>query len=248
VDLTNKVAVVTGASSGIGASAVLALASHGATVVAVARRAERLVELSNQLADIVPYPCDLTHEPSCTQLIDAVVHDHGSIDILVNNAGVSRAKRAEFESPDEFRSVLELNLTVPYTLSRAAALHMFQQHEGGSIINVASILGLVGIGRIPQASYAASKGGLINLTRELAVQWARRKVRVNAIAPGWISTEMTSELFATDSGRDWLEQQTPMGRGGEAWEIDGAILYLASSASTFVTGTVVTVDGGWTAI
>lgn len=247
-DLSEKVAVVTGASSGIGASAAVALASMGATVIAAARRSERLIELSHRQAGIAPYTCDLTRDSDCIALIEHTVQTHGAIDVLVNNAGISRPRRAEDESSEEFRAVLGLNLIAPYVLSRAAAVHMFEQDSGGSIINIASILGLVGIGRIPQASYAASKGGLINMTRELSAQWARRKIRVNAIAPGWISTEMTSELFHTAAGLDWVENLTPMGRGGEPWEIDGAIVYLASSASTFVTGAVLPVDGGWTAV
>jgi len=119
---------------------------------------------------------------------------------------------------------------------------------GGVVVNVASVLGLVGSGQIPQAGYVASKGGLVNLTRELAAQWARRGVRVNALAPGWFRTEMTEVLFADEGGQRWIRRKTPMGRAGELHELDGALLFLASDASTYVTGQVVTVDGGWTAV
>src|SRR5207253_3404872 len=117
----------------------------------------------------------------------------------------------------------------------------------GVIPTVASVLGRVASGQIPQASYTASKGGLVNLTRELAVQWARRGIRVNAIAPGWFPTDLTTELFEEESGRAWLRRNTPMGRGGELNELDGALLWLAGDASSFVTGQVIAVDGGWTA-
>jgi NAD(P)-dependent dehydrogenase (short-subunit alcohol dehydrogenase family) len=118
----------------------------------------------------------------------------------------------------------------------------------GAIVNVASILGLVGVGQIPQASYAASKGGVVNLTRELAAQWARRGVRVNALAPAWFPTEMTEALFADEASRKWVRTRTPMGRAGRVEELVGPALFLASDASSYVTGHTLVVDGGWTAI
>ena len=126
---------------------------------------------------------------------------------------------------------------------------MISAGRGGSIVNIASLWGLVGVGQIPDAAYAASKGGLVNLTRELAAQWARKGVRVNAIAPGWFPSEMTDGvMFGDEKSERWLRQRTPMGRGGEEHELDGALMYLASDASTFVTGQVLSVDGGWTSI
>lgn len=247
-DLTGRVAIVTGASSGLGSSAATALSAAGATVIVAGRRANRLGDLAKTCERIVAHPCDLTNEDECLHLIDRTVRDFDTVDILVNNAGVSNPKRAETESTLEFRTTLELNLVAPFTLSRAAAPYMFEQPNGGSIINVASILGFVGIGRIPQASYAASKGGLVNLTRELAAQWARRGVRVNTIAPGWFSTEMTTDLFGSEDGLNWIAKLTPMARGAEPWELGGAILYLASDASSYMTGATLTVDGGWTAV
>ena len=121
--------------------------------------------------------------------------------------------------------------------------------RGGSIVNVASIWGIVGVGQIPDAGYAASKGGMVNMTRELGAQWARQGVRVNALAPGWFRSEMTEEtMFEDDRASRWMRQRTPMGRGGDEHELDGALLFLASDASSFVTGTVLPVDGGWTAV
>jgi NAD(P)-dependent dehydrogenase (short-subunit alcohol dehydrogenase family) len=119
---------------------------------------------------------------------------------------------------------------------------------GGAIVNVASILGLVGVGQIPQAGYAASKGGIVNLTRELSAQWARQGVRVNALAPGWFESEMTRDMFSEESGHSWVARRTPMARHGREGELDGALLFLASDASSYVTGHVLAVDGGWTSI
>ncbi|MGB2757813.1 MAG: SDR family oxidoreductase, partial [Acidimicrobiia bacterium] len=145
-------------------------------------------------------------------------------------------------------SILELNLVAPYDLSRFAAPIMIE-HGGGSIVNIASLWGLIGIGKIPDASYAASKGGLVNLTRELAAQWANRGVRVNAIAPGWFRSEMTqATMFDDERGRSWVNRMTPMARAGKEHELDGALLLLASDASSFVTGITLPVDGGWTAV
>ena len=128
-------------------------------------------------------------------------------------------------------------------------LAMIEHGDGGTIVNVASIWGLVGVGQIPDAGYAASKGALVNMTRELAAQWARSGVRVNSLAPGWFRTEMTEgRMFGDERSERWIRQRTPMGRGGAEHELDGALLYLASDASSFVTGTVLAVDGGWTAV
>jgi NAD(P)-dependent dehydrogenase (short-subunit alcohol dehydrogenase family) len=141
-----------------------------------------------------------------------------------------------------------LNLEAPFALAQQVARHVIARGERASIVNVASMLGTVGIGRIPQASYAASKGGLVNLTRELAAQWARKGVRVNALAPGWFESEMTTGLFAEESGQAFIRRGTPMGRAGLEHELDGALLFLASDASSYVTGQVLRVDGGWTAV
>jgi NAD(P)-dependent dehydrogenase (short-subunit alcohol dehydrogenase family) len=132
-------------------------------------------------------------------------------------------------------------------MTQAVGRHMLERGNG-VIINVASVVGMVGGGQIPFSSYAASKGGLVNLTRDVAAQWARRGVRVNALAPGWFPTEMTTELFTDERSMAWVGRKTPMGRAGEDHELDGALLFLAGDASTYVTGIVLPVDGGWTAI
>jgi NAD(P)-dependent dehydrogenase (short-subunit alcohol dehydrogenase family) len=246
--LDGRVAIVTGASSGLGNRFARVLSAAGARVVVAARRAERLEALAAELTDALPVPCDLRVPGAPESLVAAALGHYGRLDIVVNNAGASEPTPALEESTDHFRATVELNLVAPFELARAAAIAMVER-GGGSIVNVASIWGLVGVGQIPEAGYAAAKGGIVNLTRELAAQWARRGVRVNALAPGWFHTEMTDGLmFGDEAAERWLRSRTPMGRGGEAHELDGALLFLAGDASSFVTGTVLSVDGGWTAI
>ncbi|MDQ1459100.1 MAG: hypothetical protein QOI08_584 [Actinomycetota bacterium] len=246
--LDGRVAIVTGASSGLGDRFARVLSAAGARVVVAARRAERLEALASELDGALAVACDLTEPGAPEGLVAATLEHYQRVDIVVNNAGVSDPRPALEESTEHFRSVVELNLVAPFELARAAAQAMVE-HDGGSIVNVASISGLVGTGQIPEAGYAASKGGLVNLTRELAAQWARRGVRVNALAPGWFRSEMTDgAMFGNERAEKWMQSRTPMGRGGEPHELDGALLFLAGDASSFVTGSVLSVDGGWTAI
>ena len=213
--LAGKTAVVTGASSGLGARFASVLADAGATVFAAARRAERLAALG---PDIHPVTCDVS-----------VARD--------------RERLAEKESAEDFADVLAVNLVAPFHLSRLMA----GSGDGGSIVNVASILGLVSAAPLGGASYAASKAGLIGLTRELAGQWGGAGIRVNALAPGWFRSEMTEDLFTDERSRRWVERNTMLNRGGDVGELDGALLFLASDASSYYTGQVMVVDGGWTA-
>jgi NAD(P)-dependent dehydrogenase (short-subunit alcohol dehydrogenase family) len=246
--LDGKTAIVTGASSGIGARFARVLHEAGANVVASARRLERLDALADELERVVAVPCDVADDSQCEHLIAETVARFGRIDVLVNNAGATATIPAEEEPVETFRRVVDVNLTATFLLSQLAARHMLAEPTGGVIVNVASILGLVGAGQIPQASYTASKAGVVNLTRELAAQWGRRGVRVNAIAPGWFPTEMTETMFTDDRSHQWIKRRTPMGRAGETHELDGALLFLASDASTYVTGQVIAVDGGWVSI
>ena len=211
------------------------------------RRAERLEALAGELRDAHAVVCDLSDATAANDLVRAAIDRYGSVDVVVNNAGIDHVEPALDESLDDFRRELEVNLVAPFELSRAAARAIVDAGREGSIVNVASIWGLVGVGQIPDAGYAASKGGLVSLTRELAAQWARKGVRVNTLAPGWFRSEMTDvRMFQDESAMRWMRQRTPMGRGGEPHELDGALLYLASDASSFVTGIVLPVDGGWT--
>ena len=245
--LDGRVAVVTGASSGIGDRFARVVHDAGAAVVVAARRGSRLDALAAELGDrVIPIAADVSTAEERVRLVDLAVERAGRVDILVNNAGIGYPYPAEDESLEHWSQVIEVNQTAVFHLSQLFGRTMLEQGSG-VIVNVASILGLVASGQIPQISYAASKGAVVNMTRELAVQWARRGVRVNAIAPGWFLSEMTQEMFDDESGRTFIRRNTPMGRPGELAELDGALLYLASDASTYTTGSVLAVDGGWTA-
>ncbi|MGW2048933.1 SDR family NAD(P)-dependent oxidoreductase [Streptomyces sp. NPDC001858] len=247
--LDGRTAVVTGASSGLGARFATVLASAGATVLAAARRPDKLKELADGDPRIHPVVCDVSRGEDRVRLMETALDETGRIDVLVNNAGAPGAVRAEDESADDFADVLAVNLVAPFHLARLLA--EVPAHDHGrptrSVVNVSSVLGLVSGAPLGGAAYAASKAGLVGLTRELAGQWGRSGVRVNALAPGWFRSEMTDELFADERSRRWVERGTMLGRGGEPGELDGALLYLASDASSYCTGHVLTVDGGWTA-
>ena len=241
--LDGRVALVTGASSGLGARFARVLDAAGARVVVVARRADRLEALASELRDGVALAADLADPSAVERTAALALEATGRIDVLVNNAGLSDPVAAEDEPLELWHRILDVNLTATFHLTQLVARSMLAAGSG-SVVNVASILGLVASGQIPQASYAASKGAVVNLTRELAVQWARRGVRVNAIAPGWFPSEMTEEMFADEASQRWMNRNTPMGRGGHPDELDGALLFLASDASTYVTGQILAVDGG----
>lgn len=244
--LDGRAAIVTGASGGLGERFARVLHAAGADVVIAARRTERLHQLANELDGALVVRCDVSNDDDLAVLVEQTIDAFGRIDVLVNNAGIGTPIAAEDEELSHFRQVVDVNLTALFALSQLVGRQMIEQGHG-SIINIASILGLVASAPIKQASYAATKGAVVNLTRELAVQWARKGVRVNAIAPGWFPSDMTAEMFEAGPSQDFLRRNAPMGRGGEAHELDGALLFLAGSASTYVTGHILAVDGGWTA-
>ena len=246
--LDGRVAVVTGASSGLGDRFARVLAAAGASVVVAARRVDRLERLAADLPGAVAVACDVAEDADLEALVNGTIERFGRLDVLVNNAGTSGVVAAEHETADQIRRVIAVNLVGAHRLSQMAAGPMLAAGRG-AIVNVASILGLVGVGQIPQASYSASKAGLMGLTRELAAQWARRGVRVNCIAPGWFASEMTADMTTTpEAGLSWIQSRDPMGRPGREGELDGALLFLASDASSYVTGHTLVVDGGWTII
>ena len=221
--------MVTGASSGLGIDLARALAGAGARLVLAARRVDRLETLADEFARAERGACrsDVIRRRATSMPWSATLDHYGRVDILVNNAGITEVVPAEDEPVEVFDRVVAVDLRGVFLCAQRFGRSMLEARSG-SIVNVASVLGLVGSGQIPQASYAASKGAVVNLTRELAAQWARRGVRVNAIAPGWFESEMTGHMFGDDRSERWMRGRTPMGRPGRAGELDGPLLFLAS--------------------
>jgi NAD(P)-dependent dehydrogenase (short-subunit alcohol dehydrogenase family) len=245
-DLEGRIAIVTGASSGLGPAVARALASAGARVAVVARRADRLAGLAEESRGQA-VPADLLDTAALDDVVPRVADGLGPPTILVNAAGgIAAVAPAEEETAEGIRQTLELNLVAPFRLAQAVFPHMRAAGQG-SIINISSISGQVGIPGIPQASYAASKGGLSGLTADLAVQWARHGVRVNTVAPGFFRSEITAEMYDDERQHTWLRRNTPLPRDGTPEDIVGAVLWLAGDAGRYVTGQTVVVDGGWTA-
>ncbi|MDI9949330.1 SDR family NAD(P)-dependent oxidoreductase [Rhodococcus sp. IEGM 1305] len=241
--LDGSVAVVTGAGSGLGAGFARALAEAGADVVIAARRRENLeavavtVEATGRRCLVVP--TDVTVPEQCDALAQAAVAEFGRLDILINNAGVTSSAPATRERPEDFRAVLDVNLMGSYWVAQACGRVM---GPGSTIVNVASMLGLIK-SALPQAAYAASKAGMIGLTRDLSHQWSKRKgIRVNAIAPGFVETDLISEM-SSDTLDEFLRGSS-LGRTATQREIDGAVVFLASRASGYITGSTLAVDGG----
>jgi NAD(P)-dependent dehydrogenase (short-subunit alcohol dehydrogenase family) len=241
--LDGKVAVVTGASSGLGVHFARALAQAGADLALGARREERLAETRKVVEDAgrraITTRTDVSDPEDCTALVDAAMAEFGRVDVLVNNAGIGTAVPATRETPEQFRSVIDVNLNGCYWMAQACARVM---QPGSSIVNISSVLGLTTAG-LPQAAYAASKAGLIGLTRDLAQQWTARKgIRVNALAPGFFSSEMTDQY--PEGYLDAQLQRVLVGRAGDPDELSAALLFLASDAGGYVTGTTLAVEGG----
>ncbi|MGE0794993.1 MAG: SDR family NAD(P)-dependent oxidoreductase [Acidimicrobiia bacterium] len=244
--LDGRVALVTGASAGIGARFARVLHAAGARVVVTARRADRLAALADELPGAVALACDVTDPASVETMVGEAIAACGRLDVLVNNAGLELAEPAETQALDDFRRVVDVNLVGLFHVTQLVGRHMIER-GGGTVVNLSSILGLVSSAPIPGAAYAASKAAVVNLTRELAVQWAPKGIRVNALAPGWFPTEMTGAMFADERSMAYVRRNTPLGRPGELDELDGALLLLASDAGTYLTGHTLVVDGGWTA-
>lgn len=245
--LDGRVAIVTGASSGLGERFARLLAAAGANVVATARRADRLADLAAEVEGVHAIPCDVTDAESRAALLAETVARFGRVDVLVNNAGLAGPVPSESETVEHFEALVDVNLTALFALSQLAARQMIEQ-GAGAIVNIASAHGLVAATPIKQAAYAASKGGVVNLTRQLGTEWARKGIRVNAIAPGFFASEMTTDLWDDERSLEWIRRTDPMGRTGEAHELDGALLLLAGEAGSYITGQTIAVDGGWTAI
>lgn len=240
--LDGKIAVVTGASSGLGVAFAKALAEAGADLVLGARRQERLSDTGKLVEAagrrFVAKKTDVTKPEECEALIAFAIEKFGRVDILVNNAGIANAIPATKESPEAFRAVIDTNLMGAYWMAQAFA----RANTGGSIVNISSILGIKPQG-LPQAAYVSSKAALIGLTKDLAMQWSSRKqIRVNAIAPGLFPSEMGDSLPAESI--EYIKRMTPLGRLGEPDELAATLVWLVSDAASYVTGITVPVDGG----
>lgn len=242
--LDGRVAVVTGAGSGLGAAFAVALAEAGADLVLAARRADRLATTATAVEELgrraLVVPADVADPDQCARVAEQSMAQFGRIDVLVNNAGLGTAVPALRERPDDFRRVLDVNLMGSYWMAQECARKM---GPGSSIVNVASTLAFIAP-PAPQAAYAASKAGLVGITRDLSAQWAGRKgIRVNALAPGYVRTEMTEDV-PSEMLDAFIAARSPLNRLGEPAEITAAMLFLASPASGYVTGSTLAVDGG----
>jgi len=246
-DLAGKVALVTGASSGLGVHFARTLAAAGASVAIAARRADRLASLQAELQSAggkaVAVELDVQSGDSITAAFAAAEQALGPIDIVVNNAGISIVKPALEMPVEDWDAVVNTNLRGAWLVAQTAGKRWLMAKRPGVIVNIASILGLRTIGQV--APYNASKAGLIHLTRALAMEWARHDIRVNAICPGYIETEMNSDFWKTPGGQRLIDR-IPQRRIGKPEHLDGALLLLASEAGSFMTGSVLTVDGGHT--
>lgn len=242
-DLSGKVALVTGASSGLGAHFARCLSAAGASVVLAARRTDRLASLQAELAGKNGKATAVELDVQSGMSITAALEAAGPLDIVINNAGISIVKPALDISEDDWDAVVETNLRGAWLVAQGAARRWVAGKQPGCIVNIASILGLRTIGQV--APYNASKAGLIHLTRALAMEWARHNIRVNAICPGYIETEMNSPFWKTPAGQKLIDR-VPQRRIGQPEHLDGALLLLASQAGEFMTGSIVTVDGGHT--
>ena len=248
-DIDGRVAIVTGASSGLGWHFALTLARAGAKVAIAARRGDRLAELERQIRAFdgraMPIPLDVTDAASVAECVRAAETELGPISILVNNAGVAVDAPVLDLAEADWDRVIDTNLKGAWLMARETARHMARLGHGGAIVNIASILGLTAVGRV--ASYCAAKAGLVNLTRALAAELARHAIRVNALAPGYIETDMNRTYLASEAGRAMIDR-VPMRRCGRPEDLEGALLFLASDASAYVTGAVLVVDGGQSAV
>lgn len=245
-DMTGKTALITGASSGLGEHFARVLAAAGARVVVAARRAERLASLVKELQDqgyqALAVTMDVTDADSINAGFVAAESQFGTVDVLVNNAGIGEGVPFLKMTEGNWRSMLDTNLDGAWRVAHRAAVAMAKSGQGGSIVNIASILGLrVGQGL---SHYAVAKAGVVQLTKAMAIELARDKIRVNAIAPGYFRTEMNNAYFESEKGQEYIQQKVPMRRLGQLEELSGPLLLLASEAGSFITGTIINVDGG----
>lgn len=249
--LDGKVAIVTGASSGLGVTFALALAEAGADVALGARRVDLLEEVKSKIESLgrrcLAVPTDVSSTDDCDRLVARAREQLGDVHVLVNNAGVAHVAPSHRDDPTSFDHVLAVNLAGAYRMAQAFGRACIDAGHGGSIINISSVLGMVST-NAPQPAYSASKAGLLAMTRDLALQWTKRRgIRVNALVPGLIHSNMTAGITSNEAAEASALASIPMGRLGESDELVGALLLLASEAGSYITGSGLVVDGGWTA-
>lgn len=249
-DLSGRIAVVTGASGGLGRQFALALAKQGADVVLLARRKEKLEAVAEELRALgvkcLPSQCDVTRQEDIQNAVALVIQEFGKVDILVNNAGGGASAPLELLDDDAWQKQIDLNLTAVFRCTREFGKEMLKNGYG-RIINIASIFGMVGNRDVPVAAYHAAKGGIVNFTRAAAAEWALKGVTVNAICPGFFPSEAVSAEMLTAMNA-FIQRSTPMGRPGTDGELDSTVVYLAADESAYVTGAIIPCDGGWTCI
>ncbi|MGI8424640.1 MAG: SDR family NAD(P)-dependent oxidoreductase [Chloroflexota bacterium] len=247
-DLSGRVALVTGAGRGLGRVMAMALAAAGADLAVCSRTASEIESLRDEAAALgrraEALVADVTDEAACERLVEETVARLGRLDILVNNAGMNIRKPVLELTAAEYEQVLRVNLHGYFLCARAAGRRMVAQGSG-KVINISSIMGTVALAN--QAAYASSKGAIEQLTKVMALEWAAHGVQVNAIAPTYFETELTRPLFEDGERNRFITERTPMGRWGQPHELAGAVIFLASDASSYITGHTLVVDGGWTA-
>ncbi len=252
-DLKGQVAVVTGCSTGLGVQMAKALANQGANIVAVARRVEKIESVAKEIKDAygveaLPLRCDITDTEAVAAMVKAVMEKFGRIDILVNNAGTGAVAPAEDITDEQFNNEVNADLFGTFRVARAVAKQAMIPAKYGRIINIASMYGLVGNKVAPCSPYHAAKGGVVNLTRGLAAEWGKHNITVNAICPGYFYSPLTKETLDSDFFQQNARTMIPLSRYGNEGELDSAAIFLASPASSYVTGVILPVDGGYTAM
>ena len=250
-DLTDKVALVTGASSGLGVQFAKALANQGANLAITARRLERLEQLKKEIEAIgvkcLVVACDVGNSDEIVSMVGKVKADYGRIDILINNAGVGYPAPADTQTDQEWNTIININLNSVYYVAREVGKVMIEQ-QYGKIVNIGSLHSSVCMEGSPITAYCASKGAVAMLTKALANEWAKHNITVNTIGPAYFPSEMTDAVINDENFLGAVKLYCPMGRVGRDGELDGALIYFSSDASSYTTGQLLTVDGGWTTI
>ncbi len=250
-DMTGRVAVVTGASSGLGVQMAKAFARQGADLAILARRKEKLEEVAKEIRTLgvkcFPVQCDITDTEAVKRAAKLVEDEYGKVDVLVNNAGSGSVGPAEETTDESWLHTLNVDLTGVFKVSREFAKMMIK-NKYGRIINISSMYGLVGNMALPSSAYHAAKGGVVNLTRALAAEWAKYGITVNSICPGYFATELTEDTLKTESFTNYMKANVPVGRYGNEGELDSTAVYLASESSSYVNGVIIPVDGGYTCV